>query len=174
MTWTRVRRIRLAEEGIPKHTPPPHPHPTPPFEKALEAPPPPPRPPATRKRRFRLAEEGIPKEAAYQMIHDELLLDCNPRLNLASFVTTWMEPECDQLILESLNKNYINIEEYPITNDLQVGPTAHRTGFEHRVQYGKRGRKDVPHRMKPRAGQKEKQYNHDRGRKGARMKLRKR
>jgi len=43
--------------------------------------------------RYRFAEEGIPKEAAYQMIHDELLLDCNPRLNLASFVTTWMEPD---------------------------------------------------------------------------------
>ncbi|CAI7810956.1 unnamed protein product [Closterium sp. NIES-53] len=66
-----------------------------------------------------MGTDGIPKEAAYQMIHDELLLDCNPRLNLASFVTTWMEPECDQLIMESLNKNYIDIEEYPITNDLQ-------------------------------------------------------
>ena len=31
-----------------------------------------------------------------------------------------MEPECDKLIMESLNKNYIDIEEYPITNDLQV------------------------------------------------------
>ncbi|CAI5463683.1 unnamed protein product [Closterium sp. Yama58-4] len=68
---------------------------------------------------YRMGKDGIPKEAAYQMIHDELLLDCNPRLNLASFVTTWMEPECDQLIMESLNKNYIDIEEYPITNDLQ-------------------------------------------------------
>ncbi|CAI7776118.1 unnamed protein product [Closterium sp. NIES-54] len=69
---------------------------------------------------YQIPKEGIPKEAAYQMIHDELLLDCNPRLNLASFVTTWMEPECDQLIMESLNKNYINIEEYPVTNELQV------------------------------------------------------
>ncbi|CAI7739924.1 unnamed protein product [Closterium sp. NIES-54] len=69
--------------------------------------------------KYQIPKEGIPKEAAYQMIHDELLLDCNPRLNLASFVTTWMEPECDQLIMESLNKNYINIEEYPVTNELQ-------------------------------------------------------
>lgn len=69
--------------------------------------------------KFKIAKDGIPKEAAYQMIHDELLLDCNPRLNLASFVTTWMEPECDQLIMESLNKNFINIEEYPVTNELQ-------------------------------------------------------
>ena len=70
--------------------------------------------------RYKLGENGISKEAAYQIIHDDLLLDCNPRLNLASFVTTWMEPECDKLIMESLNKNYIDIEEYPITNDLQV------------------------------------------------------
>ncbi|CAI5473263.1 unnamed protein product [Closterium sp. Yama58-4] len=69
--------------------------------------------------KYHIPKEGIPKEAAYQMIHDELLLDCNPRLNLASFVTTWMEPECDQLVMESLNKNYINIEEYPVTNELQ-------------------------------------------------------
>jgi len=59
---------------------------------------------------IRLAEEGIPKDAAYQLIHDELLLDSSPRLNLASFVTTWMEPECDKLINAApLSKNYIDI-----------------------------------------------------------------
>ncbi|RZC43444.1 hypothetical protein C5167_036388 [Papaver somniferum] len=69
--------------------------------------------------RYRMAESSIPKEAAYQIIHDELLLDGNPRLNLASFVTTWMEPECDQLILEGMNKNYVDMDEYPITTELQ-------------------------------------------------------
>ncbi|KAM6562932.1 hypothetical protein CsatB_022930 [Cannabis sativa] len=43
--------------------------------------------------KWRMPEETIPKEAAYQFIHDELMLDGTPRLNLASFVTTWMEPE---------------------------------------------------------------------------------
>ncbi|RID45303.1 hypothetical protein BRARA_I02045 [Brassica rapa] len=43
--------------------------------------------------RFEMPENSIPKEAAYQIINDELMLDGNPRLNLASFVTTWMEPE---------------------------------------------------------------------------------
>ncbi|OVA19175.1 Pyridoxal phosphate-dependent decarboxylase [Macleaya cordata] len=66
-----------------------------------------------------MPERSIPKEAAYQIIHDELLLDGNPRLNLASFVTTWMEPECDQLILEAMNKNYVDMDEYPITTELQ-------------------------------------------------------
>jgi glutamate/tyrosine decarboxylase-like PLP-dependent enzyme len=37
------------------------------------------------------------------------MLDGNPRLNLASFVTTWMEPECDKLIQVSVNKNYIDM-----------------------------------------------------------------
>lgn len=48
------------------------------------------------------------------------MLDGNPRLNLASFVTTWMEPECDKLIMAALNKNYIDMDEYPITTELQV------------------------------------------------------
>lgn len=69
--------------------------------------------------RFRMAEGEISKEAAYQIISDELMLDGNPRLNLASFVTTWMEPECDKLILASLNKNYIDMDEYPVTTELQ-------------------------------------------------------
>ncbi|KAK6128211.1 hypothetical protein DH2020_038045 [Rehmannia glutinosa] len=55
----------------------------------------------------------MPKEAAYQIVNDELMLDGNPRLNLASFVTTWMEPECDKLIMASINKNYVDMDEYP-------------------------------------------------------------
>ncbi|KAE9594427.1 hypothetical protein Lal_00001091 [Lupinus albus] len=69
--------------------------------------------------RFRMPEESIPKEAAYQIINDELMLDGNPRLNLASFVTTWMEPECDKLIMASINKNYVDMDEYPVTTELQ-------------------------------------------------------
>nr|QPZ56188.1 glutamic acid decarboxylase [Trifolium repens] len=69
--------------------------------------------------RFKMPEESIPKEAAYQIINDELMLDGNPRLNLASFVTTWMEPECDKLIMASINKNYVDMDEYPVTTELQ-------------------------------------------------------
>ncbi|KAH7557019.1 hypothetical protein JRO89_XS11G0030100 [Xanthoceras sorbifolium] len=63
--------------------------------------------------RFKMGENSIPKEAAYQIINDELMLDGNPRLNLASFVTTWMEPECDKLMMASINKNYVDMDEYP-------------------------------------------------------------
>ncbi|XP_026423560.1 glutamate decarboxylase-like isoform X2 [Papaver somniferum] len=66
-----------------------------------------------------MSEDSIPKEAAYQIINDELMLDGNPRLNLASFVTTWMEPECNKLIMDSVNKNYVDMDEYPVTTELQ-------------------------------------------------------
>ncbi|MBA0759949.1 hypothetical protein Gotri_022757 [Gossypium trilobum] len=69
--------------------------------------------------RFRMPENSIPKDAAYQIINDELMLDGNPRLNLASFVTTWMEPECNKLIMDAINKNYVDMDEYPVTTELQ-------------------------------------------------------
>lgn len=46
-------------------------------------------------------------------------LDSNPRLNLASFVTTWMEPEAEKLIAESLNVNFVDVEQYPSCTDIQ-------------------------------------------------------
>ncbi|XP_057858776.1 glutamate decarboxylase 4 isoform X4 [Cryptomeria japonica] len=70
--------------------------------------------------KFRMPDMSIPKDAAYQIISDELMLDGNPRLNLASFVTTWMEPECDKLIMQGINKNYVDMDEYPVTTELQV------------------------------------------------------
>nr|XP_010932487.1 glutamate decarboxylase 4 [Elaeis guineensis] len=69
--------------------------------------------------RYVLSANSVSKDAAYQIIHDELLLDSSPRLNLASFVTTWMEPECDKLIMEAINKNYADMDEYPVTTELQ-------------------------------------------------------
>jgi len=72
-----------------------------------------------------MPENSIPKEAAFQIINDELMLDGNPRLNLASFVTTWMEPECDKLIMASINKNYVDMDEYPVTTELQASHLLH-------------------------------------------------
>ncbi|KAL5784101.1 hypothetical protein ACOSQ2_006493 [Xanthoceras sorbifolium] len=51
--------------------------------------------------RFKMPENSILKEATYQIINDQLILYGNPRLNLASFVTTWMEPECNKLMIEA-------------------------------------------------------------------------
>ncbi len=69
--------------------------------------------------KYELPEEGMPSRAAYQLIHDELNLDGNPSLNLATFVTTWMEPEARKLIDENLHKNFIDQDEYPKTAEIQ-------------------------------------------------------
>jgi glutamate decarboxylase len=66
-----------------------------------------------------MPQAGIGAQAAAQLISDDLSLDGNPLLNLASFVTTWMDPEADQLLAEALDKNYIDQEEYPRTSELE-------------------------------------------------------
>jgi glutamate decarboxylase len=63
----------------------------------------------------RIPENQLDPRAAYQIIHDELNMDGNPALNLASFVTTWMEPEAEKLMTEAANKNYVDQDEYPQT-----------------------------------------------------------
>ncbi len=70
--------------------------------------------------RFELPQEGMEPDIAYRIIRDELNLDGNPALNLASFVTTWMEPTAEKLIAETLNKNYIDQDEYPQTTKIQT------------------------------------------------------
>jgi glutamate decarboxylase len=59
--------------------------------------------------------ESMPPDAALQLVRDELALDGNPKLNLASFVTTWMEPQADALAAEVLDKNLVDKDEYPQT-----------------------------------------------------------
>jgi glutamate decarboxylase len=51
----------------------------------------------------------------YNTIHDQLILDGNSQQNLATFCTTWIEPEIQQLMLESADKNMIDKDEYPQT-----------------------------------------------------------
>ena len=58
-------------------------------------------------------DEGMEPREAYELLHTGLMLDGRETLNLASFVTTWMEPEAEQLIAETLRKNHIDHEEYP-------------------------------------------------------------
>ena len=65
--------------------------------------------------RWRIPDDEMLPETAYQIIHDELFLDGNARQNLATFVTTWMEPEATQLYTEAFDKNMIDKDEYPQT-----------------------------------------------------------
>ena len=90
--------------------------------------------------KLRLAEAEMPPDVAYQIIHDELMLDGNARMNLATFVSTWMEPQAEKLMAECLDKNMIDKDEYPQTAALEVRcveilsrlwhapETAHATG----------------------------------------------
>jgi glutamate decarboxylase len=65
------------------------------------------------------AKETDPK-AAYQLVHDELLLDGNSRQNLATFCQTWLEPEIQKLMDECLGKNLIDKDEYPQTAEIEA------------------------------------------------------
>ncbi len=69
--------------------------------------------------KYELPENSMPADVAYHVCMDEMNLDGNPTLNLASFVTTWMEPQAEKLITKSLNKNLIDRDEYPQTQRLE-------------------------------------------------------
>src|SRR6201986_4276878 len=69
--------------------------------------------------RYKLPETGVLPRTALQIVRDELILDSNARLNLATFVTTWMEPEAEELMAETAQKNMIDKDEYPQTAELE-------------------------------------------------------
>jgi glutamate decarboxylase len=63
----------------------------------------------------KLPAVGMPAVDAMRLLEEELVLDGIPWRNLATFVTTWMEPEAQQVIAENLHRNYIDHAEYPQT-----------------------------------------------------------
>lgn len=67
----------------------------------------------------RLPDDSLPPDTALQLVRDELMLDGNARLNLATFVTTWMEPQARELMAECVDKNMIDKDEYPQTAELE-------------------------------------------------------
>ena len=69
--------------------------------------------------KYELPENGMDPDLTYQLIHDELLLDGSARLNLATFVTTWMEPQAEKLMAECFAKNMIDKDEYPQTAEIE-------------------------------------------------------
>jgi glutamate decarboxylase len=81
--------------------------------------------------RDRLPMTELEPDVAYQVVHDELMLEANPRLNLATFVTTWMEPNADRLSAECLSKNMIDRDEYPRTAELEIRCVRMLAGLWH-------------------------------------------
>jgi glutamate decarboxylase len=69
--------------------------------------------------RYRLAGTGMSADTAAQVVRDELILDGSARLNLATFVTTWMEPQAARLMADCADKNMIDKDEYPQTAELE-------------------------------------------------------
>ena len=52
-------------------------------------------------------------EIAYQLVKDETYPQTQPRLNLATFVTTYMDEYATRLMNEAIDVNYIDETEYP-------------------------------------------------------------
>ncbi|MGI8727224.1 MAG: pyridoxal-dependent decarboxylase [Solirubrobacterales bacterium] len=89
------------------------------------------RPPASLPARYgsRFFVEGVPDAAfpeqgmsardAYELIEEEMALDGDPARNLATFVTTWMEPEAKEIVAENLHRNFIDHAEYPRTAEIE-------------------------------------------------------
>src|SRR5688572_11975762 len=69
--------------------------------------------------KYRMRESPMQPATAYQIVHDEVSMDGNARFNLATFVTTWMEPEASLLMTESFQKNMIDKDEYPQTAEIE-------------------------------------------------------
>jgi glutamate decarboxylase len=67
----------------------------------------------------KLPKSGMSAEEALGLIRQEIVLDGLPMRNLATFVTTWMEPEAEQVIQESLRVNFIDHAEYPRSAEIE-------------------------------------------------------
>ncbi|WSJ91464.1 glutamate decarboxylase [Streptomyces sp. NBC_01304] len=69
-------------------------------------------------------KEGFPEkemfsDVAYQLVHDELMLDGVSRMNLATFCTTWIDDKARRLMAETVDKNIVDKDEYPQTAALE-------------------------------------------------------
>ena len=63
-----------------------------------------------------IPDHPVAPDSAYQMITDELLLDGRPGLNFATFVNTYVDEWGRKLVIDNLDKNFIDHEEYPASN----------------------------------------------------------
>jgi glutamate decarboxylase len=74
---------------------------------------------SVRMPKYKFPEQEESPRHVYQIIHDELMLDGNSRQNLATFCSTWVEPEVHKLMDECIDKNMIDKDEYPQTAELE-------------------------------------------------------
>ncbi len=67
----------------------------------------------------KLPKMGMSAQEAMRLIGEEMVLDGLPARNLATFVTTWMEPEAERVIQEALRVNFIDHAEYPQSAEIE-------------------------------------------------------
>ncbi len=60
-----------------------------------------------------IPQSMTPPEIAYQMVKNETYAQTQARLNLATFVTTYMDEHATRLMNEAIDINYIDETEYP-------------------------------------------------------------
>ncbi|WCZ37056.1 Glutamate decarboxylase [Corynebacterium heidelbergense] len=68
--------------------------------------------------KFEIPSGETDPQTAYQLVHDVAMLDGNARLNLATFVSTWMGDRARRLYLETDGENMIDKNEYPQTAEI--------------------------------------------------------
>ena len=64
-------------------------------------------------------QAGMRPTDAMRLVAEDLNLEGDPQRNLATFVTTWMEPEAQRIIAENLHRNFIDHAEYPISAEIE-------------------------------------------------------
>ncbi len=85
-------------------------------------------------KRFPLHE--MRDDVAFQIINDELYLDGNARQNLATFCQTWDDENVHKLMDLSINKNWIDKEEYPQSAAIDGGVSGDVGGVGRHVVVG--------------------------------------
>src|SRR4051794_5104636 len=64
-------------------------------------------------------QAGMRPTDAMRLVDEDLNLEGDPQRNLATFVTTWMEPEAQRIIAENLHRNFIDHAEYPVSAEIE-------------------------------------------------------
>ena len=69
--------------------------------------------------KYRFPDHEIEPKHASALVQDQLILDGNARLNLATFCTTWIEPEVSAILADCFDKNIVDKDEYPQTAEIE-------------------------------------------------------
>src|SRR6476619_616243 len=62
---------------------------------------------------------GMTAVDAMRLVAEDLALEGDPGRNLATFVTTWMEPEAQRITADTLHRNFIDHAEYPRNAEIE-------------------------------------------------------